>query len=189
LCGIWLCRVTRDETVAIVVGDLVRRSDAAELEDAFERCLDEASTLAFRVAYSVLRHREDAEDVAQEALARAHRELPRLRDPARLRPWLVRISWRQALQHRRARARRERREQSIAEPPPPTTEGLAEAAEFRARLWRAIDGLPEKLRLVVVLSGIEGHTIAEVARLLALPGGTVKSRLFLARRRLAKELR
>jgi len=181
--------VTRDETVAIVVGDLVSRTDAAELADAFERCLDEASTLAFRVAYAVLRHREDAEDVAQEALARAHRELPRLRRPERMRSWLVRISWRQALQHRRARVRRERREQSVAEPPPPTTEELAEAAEFRARLWDAIDGLPEKLRLVIVLSGIEGHTVAEVARLLDLPEGTVKSRLFLARRRLMEKLR
>jgi RNA polymerase sigma-70 factor (ECF subfamily) len=171
------------------VGGLVGRANAATLEEAFERSLDEASTLAFRVAYAVLRHREDAEDVAQEALACAYHELPRLRHPERMRSWLVRISWRQALQHRRARVRRERREQSVAEPPVPTTEELAEAAEFRARLWRAIDRLPEKLRLVVVLSGIEGHSIAEVARLLALPEGTVKSRLFLARKRLAKELR
>jgi RNA polymerase sigma-70 factor (ECF subfamily) len=59
--------------------------------------------------------------------------------------------------------------------------------ERAARLWEAIDALPEKLRMTVVLSGIEEHDTAEVARLLSLPEGTVKSRMFLARQRL-KEL-
>jgi RNA polymerase sigma-70 factor (ECF subfamily) len=54
-------------------------------------------------------------------------------------------------------------------------------------LWRAIDALPEKLRLVVVLVNIEGHDVAAAAELLRLPAGTVKSRLFLARQKL-KEL-
>jgi DNA-directed RNA polymerase specialized sigma24 family protein len=44
-----------------------------ELEREFESRLSESSTMAFRVAFSVLRHREDAEDVAQDALVRAHR--------------------------------------------------------------------------------------------------------------------
>jgi RNA polymerase sigma-70 factor (ECF subfamily) len=61
------------------------------------------------------------------------------------------------------------------------------AQERAAQLWRAIDALPDKLRLVVVLAGIEEHDIREVAALLRLPEGTVKSRLFLARQRL-KEL-
>jgi len=55
-------------------------------------------------------------------------------------------------------------------------------------LWQAIDALPDKLRLVTVLSGIEGHNIREVALLLALPEGTVKSRLFLARQLLKERL-
>ena len=54
---------------------------------------------------------------------------------------------------------------------------------------RAIDGLPEKLRVVIVLAAIEGHDIREVARLLDVPEGTVKSRLFLARKGLAESLR
>jgi RNA polymerase sigma-70 factor (ECF subfamily) len=54
-------------------------------------------------------------------------------------------------------------------------------------LWAAIDALPDKLRIAVVLANIEEHDIGEVARLLDLPEGTVKSRLFLARQRL-KEL-
>ena len=59
--------------------------------------------------------------------------------------------------------------------------------ERAAKLWAAIDALPEKLRIAIVLSGIEEHDTREVAALLDLPEGTVKSRLFLARQRL-KEL-
>ena len=62
-----------------------------------------------------------------------------------------------------------------------------EADERAARLWSAIDALPEKLRVTIVLANIEEHDLHEVARLLDLPQGTVKSRLFLARQRL-KEL-
>jgi RNA polymerase sigma-70 factor (ECF subfamily) len=62
-----------------------------------------------------------------------------------------------------------------------------EARERAERLWAAIDALPEKLRMAIVLANIEEHDLAEVARLLDIPEGTVKSRLFLARQRL-KEL-
>jgi RNA polymerase sigma-70 factor (ECF subfamily) len=54
-------------------------------------------------------------------------------------------------------------------------------------LWRAIDALPEKLRIVIVLAAIEEHDVRQIAKLVRLPEGTVKSRLFLARQRL-KEL-
>ena len=63
------------------------------------------------------------------------------------------------------------------------------SGERAAHLWRAIDALPEKLRMVIVLSAIEGHDIRDVSRLLRLPEGTVKSRLFLARKGLAEDLR
>jgi RNA polymerase sigma-70 factor (ECF subfamily) len=62
------------------------------------------------------------------------------------------------------------------------------AQERAAQLWKAIDALPDKLRIVVVLSGIEEHDIREVAALLRLPEGTIKSRLFLARQRLKEIL-
>jgi RNA polymerase sigma-70 factor (ECF subfamily) len=68
-----------------------------------------------------------------------------------------------------------------------TAADLLAARERSAHLWTAIDALPEKLRIVTVLAGIEEHDIHEVSLLLDLPEGTVKSRLFLARQRL-KEL-
>jgi len=70
-----------------------------------------------------------------------------------------------------------------------TTEEVVVSRERSARLYRAIDGLPEKLRVAIVLAAIEGHDIREVARLLDVPEGTVKSRLFLARKGLAESLR
>jgi RNA polymerase sigma-70 factor (ECF subfamily) len=63
-----------------------------------------------------------------------------------------------------------------------------ESQERAGHLWRAIDALSEKLRVVIVLAGIEGHDIKEVAALLELPEGTVKSRLFDARQRLKEAL-
>src|SRR5690349_14860293 len=156
-----------------------------ELEREFEVRLTECSTLAFRVAFSVLRHREDAEDVAQEAFAKAHRSFRQLRDRERFRSWLVRMAWRLALDRRRGDIRRSARELNAIEPEAaPSSEEALIARERSARLWRAIDQLPDKLRLAIVLSAIEEHDIKQIARLLDIPDGTVKSRLFEARKRL-----
>ncbi len=159
--------------------------DSGELEREFEARLVESSTLAFRVAYSVLRQREDAEDVAQEAYARAYQRFRQLRDRERFRAWIVRMTWRLALDRQRGERRRTTREQHVA--PAPITDTTV-ADERAALLWQAIDALPEKLRMVTVLAGIEGHDMREVGALLGLPEGTVKSRLFEARRRLKEYL-
>ncbi len=169
------------ERVDVLAGAFVTHDPVLERE--FEARLADAPTLAFRVAFSVLRNREDAEDVAQEAIANAFRRFAQLRDRERFRAWLVRATWRLALDHQRAARRRLRREHGIAgETSTPHDE--AESSERAARLWRAIDALPEKLRLTLVLSGIEGHDTRDVAALLGIPEGTVKSRLFQARQAL-----
>src|SRR6266571_9468983 len=104
-----------NELVGPWPGSLVTGDDAQarQLADRLEAC----APLAFRVAYGVLRHREDAEDVAQEALAKAFQSFRALRDRDRFEAWLVRITWRRALDRRRAEPRRDRREQAAAEPP------------------------------------------------------------------------
>ncbi len=160
------------------------------LDRDFEDRLRESSTLAFRVAYAVLRHRQDAEDVAQEAFTRAYRHFRELRDREKFRAWLVRMTWRLSIDRRRSERRRVAREQA-ADPTPmaATAEQDVMANERANHLWRAIDDLPDKLRMVVVLAAIEEHDIQDVARLLSLPEGTVKSRLFLARKGLAESLR
>lgn len=160
------------------------------LEREFEERLADSSGLAFRLALSVLRNREDAEEVAQEAFVRAYQNFRQLRDRSRFRAWLARIAWRLALDRRRSAGRRERREQAVAANPRPvpSVEDIAASREFLGRVERAMEALPEKLRVVLVLAGIEGHDLAEVARLLEVPEGTVKSRLFQARKRMAEKL-
>lgn len=159
-------------------------------EREFEQRLADCSTLAFRVAWSVVRNHADAEEVAQEAFLRAHQNFFRLRDRERFRAWLVRITWRLALDRVRAAGRRERRELRAAfDPPMHTVEDLAASSEFQRRLEQAIDELPEKLRIVLLLAAIQGHDLRDVARLLDVPEGTVKSRLHLARKQLSEKLR
>ena len=181
-----------DDHVAQLAGAFVT-SDRATDDEAFEARLADSSRLAFRVAYSVLRHRQDAEDVAQDALVKAYHHFSRLRDRDRFRAWLVRTAWRLALDRRRGDKRREAREQleTVARAPQSQRDEPVDdlvARERAALLWQAIDALPEKLRVVVVLANIEGHDLGDVARLLALPDGTVKSRLFFARQRLKEHL-
>jgi RNA polymerase sigma-70 factor (ECF subfamily) len=163
---------------------------ADELDREFERLLVESSTLAFRVAYGVLRQREDAEDVAQEAFIKAHRSFRRLRDRGRFRSWLVRLTWRLAIDRQRANRRRSNRDTAHGRlSPSVTTADPAIDSERANHLWTAIDALPERLRLPLILAGIEGHDIREVAHLLQVPEGTVKSRLFHARERMKESLK
>jgi RNA polymerase sigma-70 factor (ECF subfamily) len=193
------------ERVDHVVGRLVTVDH--DLERDFEARLVDSSRLAIRVAFSVLRQREDAEDVAQDAFAKAYRSFRQLRDRDRFRAWLVRMTWRMAIDRQRANPRRVEREiQDSAQREIWGARGAGVEAGLQAGrgpsdavdvvveqeraeyLWAAIEALPEKLRLTIVLAGIEGYDVREVAALLDVPDGTVKSRLFLARKALKERL-
>lgn len=177
------------DAVAHVLPESLVSLDAA-LEREFEERLADSSRLAFRVALGVLRNRADAEDVAQEAFVRAYRSFSSLRDREKFRGWLVRIVWRLALDRIRAQKRRERRElAALRDPAPTSVEDVAASREFQRRLEAAIEELPEKLRIVLTLAGVEEHNLADVSRLLDIPEGTVKSRLHFARKRLLEVLR
>jgi RNA polymerase sigma-70 factor (ECF subfamily) len=145
--------------------------------------------LAFRVARGVLRNDADAEDVAQEALLRAYHRFERLRDHARFRAWLVRISFRIALDRLRAFKRRQQREAQWVFETSRSATHHGDNAEFQRQFDRALEELPEKQRLVMLLAAMQGHSLDEVSVLLAVPVGTVKSRLFFARKTLAEKLR
>jgi len=161
----------------------------ADAEREFADRLSECAALAVRVAYSVMRNQQDAEDVAQEAFARAHRKFGQLRERERFRAWLVRMVWRIAIDRRRSDKRRLLREQAVVGEMV-TAPGELEAIDRQRAdlLWQAIDALPEKLRIVVVLFSIEGHTVESVAAMLGAPAGTIKSRLFDARKKLQEAL-
>jgi RNA polymerase sigma-70 factor (ECF subfamily) len=176
------------------VGDeLEQQATQANTRREFEERLAECGPLAYRVARGVLRNTADAEDVAQEALLRAYRKFDRLRDRNRFRAWLARITFRLALDRLRSGKRRELRDtlwsQPEHQPRAATAEDLAASSEFQAHLDNALAELPEKLRLVLLLAAMEGHTIDEIASMLGISTGTVKSRIFYARRQLAEKLR
>src|SRR5258706_6705861 len=169
--------------------DWSREAAQATKRREFEARLAECGPLAFRVARGVLRNDADAEDVAQEAMLRAHRRFDRLRERTRFRAWLIRISFRLALDRLRAIKRRQAREgQWVAENSRHAAH-QGDDAEFQRQFDRAMDELPGKQRLVLFLAAMEGHTLEEVSLLLAVPIGTVKSRLFFARKTLAEKLR
>jgi RNA polymerase sigma-70 factor (ECF subfamily) len=186
------------ELVLIQPGGMARGESVGDVVEAdgrreFEERLAECGPLAYRVARGVLRNTADAEDVAQEALLRAYRNFDRLRDRNRFRGWLVRIAFRLAIDRLRSRKRREERDtlwsQPEHRPPAATAEDLAASSEFQVHLDNALAELPEKLRLVLLLAAMEGHTIEEIAALVGISTGTVKSRIFYARKQLAEKLR
>jgi RNA polymerase sigma-70 factor (ECF subfamily) len=173
--------------------ELEHATAQAETRREFEERLAECGPLAYRVARGVLRNTADAEDIAQEAMLRAYRQFDRLRDRTRFRAWLVRIAFRLALDRLRSGKRREVRDTLWSRPehhpPAANAEDLAVSNEFQTHLDNALAELPEKLRLVLLLAAMDGHTIDEIAGMLDISTGTVKSRIFYARRKLAEKLR
>jgi RNA polymerase sigma-70 factor (ECF subfamily) len=185
--GVLLMGTHMDALAASLAGSGVSIDDSLERE--FEQRLADCPSLAYRVALGVLHNTAEAEDVAQEAMLRAYRNFSRLRDRERFRSWLVRTTWRLALDRIRAAGRRARRENAATKDALEIgAESVVAAREFERHVARAVDELPQKLRVVIVLAAIEGYNTREVASLLEIPEGTVKSRLFSARKQLAKSL-
>jgi RNA polymerase sigma-70 factor (ECF subfamily) len=133
------------ELILIEPGSTANAEWAHEAERAavrreFEERLADSSALAYRVARGVLRNDADAEDVAQESLLRAFRKFERLRDRNRFRAWLVRISFRLALDRLRSAKRRGLREaewlreRDRSQPPNAQSSG-----EFQQQLERAME--------------------------------------------------
>jgi RNA polymerase sigma-70 factor, ECF subfamily len=189
--GVWLNEAVMDALAASFPGNALSGDESLARE--FEERLADCPKLAYRVALGVLHNTAEAEDVAQEAMLRAYRNFHRLRDRERFRGWLVRMAFRLALDRIRAKTRRERHEHdatraTIYTQPEANVENLVASREFERQVARALDALPEKLRIVMVLAAIEGYNTREVAKLAGLPEGTVKSRLFLARKKLTGSL-
>jgi RNA polymerase sigma-70 factor, ECF subfamily len=186
----WILTQTGGEPEAADVSKERPQAEAlAAVHREWESLLAENAPLAFRVARGVLRNDAEAEDVTQEAMLRAYRRFDGLRERTRFRAWLVRISFRMALDRLRAIKRRQTREAEWVLENSRNAAHQADNAEFQRQFDRAMDELPEKQRLVLFLAAMEGHTLEEVSLLLAVPIGTVKSRLFFARKTLAERLR
>ena len=156
----------------------------------FERLMRESYRLVYQVAYSVLGNAADAEEIAQDTFLTAYRKFDSLLDADKFRPWVARASWRLALNHRRGAARARGRDGAwvSSQAASGTPETQASEREFEARLRAQVDLLPDKLKAVVLLIGVEEMDVRTVAGILGIPEGTVRSRLHLARRQLLREV-
>jgi len=148
---------------------------------AYDEIVMRYTELAFRTAYLVTGSAADAEEAVQDAFLKAHRALARFRAGASFRPWLLRIVGNEARNRRRAAGRRAaielraaRLELAGATADPETA---AEAAADRRTLLAALDALPDEQRLVVTCRYLLQLSVEETAAALAIPEGTVKSRL------------
>jgi RNA polymerase sigma-70 factor (ECF subfamily) len=164
-------------------------SEDARGASEFEQRLRECHRVVYQVAFGVLRDRADAEEVAQDAFLGAYRKLSTLREPKKFRAWVARMSFRLALNRRRAAARALRRDTSWLEmsaAPAGNLETIVAQREFQTRLQQEIEHLPKKLRVVVLLSAVQDLDTRDIAGVLGIPEGTVRSRLHLARKELLR---
>jgi RNA polymerase sigma-70 factor (ECF subfamily) len=159
--------------------------ECVRLEGEFSERIDESRALAYHVTLPILRNREDAEDIAQDALVKAYLALGTLRREECFLAWIACIAKRLALNRLRAEKRWERhREVSWRSDSLPSVIEKFLEQERSERLWAAINALPEKFRGLLILVSIEERSVAEAATILNIPEGTVKSRLLRARTRL-----
>jgi RNA polymerase sigma-70 factor (ECF subfamily) len=176
------------DDAALVAGVVL--GDRASFEALYER----HKLPLFRTALAVTRDRGAAEELLQEAFLRAFRHIRRveLAPGASLRPWLHRIlinlSYDWAARQRAAVSPLEGVIERLVAAPGLSPEGQAERRELERVVAEAIDRLPFKQRIVVVLFYLHDMDLQEIAATLNLPAGTVKSRLYYGRIRLRSEL-
>ena len=177
--------------------ELARRLTAGE-EGAFDRFVEHFRAKIFKHAWLMCGDREDAEEVAQEALLRVFQNFEQLRDPERVRTWVFRIARNECLMKRRKSVFAPDRELSLEEFIPAKTDGDGQVrieiadwsglpedrllqSEMKAVLRRAITDLPEKYRSVILLRDIDELSTQETAEILDVTDDVVKTRLHRAR--------
>lgn len=166
--------------------DLVERARGGD-HDAFARLMADRADSMFATAYLILRDRAGAEDAVQEACLRAWRDLPRLRDMDRYDAWSRRLLVHACIDQLRRQQRRPAQVAIDARPEPAAVDMSASVVN-RDALAQAFARLSPDQRAVVVLSHYEELTTGEIASLLDIPTGTVKSRLHHALRALRAAL-
>ncbi len=166
----------------------VRQGDVA----AYATVVHRHMRSAFAIAYHVLQHREDAEDVVQQSFMAALARLDTFDVTRPFAPWFGRVVLNHARSARRSRDRLWRRSSEPAElleaPAAAAPDRRAEDSEIRTRVRAAMNVLPERQRLAIQLIEIDGYTPAEVATMLDLAPVTMRWHLMAARRTLRRLL-
>ena len=181
-----------------ILGDtLLKPALAMEIAaPTIETLVADHSRMVFRIAYSILRNHHDAEDAAQECFLRAWKHKDRLPEIGNAKTWLAKIAWTTALDKRRtnpkalslddADAGTELME-SLSDARPAADEQLAERQQQQL-LQRLIASLPDDLGQTLELSTVQELNSAEIAEVMKIPEGSVRTRLFRARKQLKEKL-
>jgi RNA polymerase sigma-70 factor, ECF subfamily len=172
--------------------ELVEKARRGDVH-AYEELVQRYQALAHRVAYLVIGEADEAEDASQEAFVKAYYALPRFRQGAAFRPWLMKIVSNEARNRRRSAGRRAGLAlRAAGERPPgdaaPSPEGTALEFERNQALMDALNSMGEADRLVVAYRYFLELSEAEMAAALGCARGTVKSRLSRALARLREAL-
>lgn len=167
--------------------ELVRRMQQGDMQ-AFDALYERYRDDAYRLACLITGSRTDGEDLAQEAFVACAQSIGSLRDGSKFRPWLLRTLSRSAWKY----CRKAKRETPVSEFFEGETGESALSAVLRTdeqrRLYAALDTLDEKRRVTVVLYYFDDRSVKEIAQATGVTEGTVKSRLFSARRHLRQAL-
>lgn len=156
----------------------------------FEEIVRRYQRMVTSVAYRLGVPASDLEDLVSEVFVKAYRNLQRYRPEHAFSTWLYRLATNRVLDERRQRRRAGRSEpldERQADPSPGADAALDES-ERAAVVARALEELPEEYRAPLVLLHMEGRKVSEISAALALPEGTVKTRLARGRERLKKIL-
>jgi RNA polymerase sigma-70 factor (ECF subfamily) len=171
--------------------ELARNGDRA----AFGTLVERYQQVVFRAALAALRSREDAEEVAQDALLLAFRKLDGFRGESSFKTWLLTITWNRAMDRRRSVGgwfhrfvSRDDRDGLDVASSEPSHEKTMIAEESRREVRRLLRTLPARYRDALLLSASGDHTFEEIGRLLGVPTGTAKWRAMEGRRLLRKKL-
>lgn len=157
--------------------------------DAFESLFAPHREKLYRLALRLTGNADDAEDLLQEVTAHLYARTATVSAVDRLRPWLMRVLYRHFVDRWRRDHASPVTFQGDDLPDPPAPAEAAPEAEFergltRERLQQALDRLPAQQREILLLHDVEGHTLPEVAEVMGIALGTLKSRLHRARERL-----
>ena len=177
--------MTADDAVDAALVERVRAGDVAAYDELVRRHMHRAHAVAFRL----LGHREDAEDLVQDAFIQALDKIDSFDRQRPFAPWFFRILTNRGLNARQSRAVR-----TVSEIPDDTATAAespavsAERGDLRSRLRRAVAALPERQQLIVQLFEIDGWTSSEIAAALGIADGTVRWHVHEARRILREAL-
>ena len=165
---------------------LVKRAKKGD-QAAFARLVELEQDRLYTLAVRELGSAADAEDAVQEALIRAWRALPRFRAESRFSTWIYRIQL-NAIHDQRTKRSRGAGAPLDDVPEPADPRDAIHTSELSTALQDALNSLDETYRTAVLMSDVSGMSYSEIASIIGIAEGTVKSRIFRGRAELARLL-